>query len=335
MENITYKEEKKLWAKRMRSVFSHIGLSLFAYDASAILLMYIFTRALGAVMRYFSFEKGINFLYSTEYTWLSTLMFQYIIATGIFLFIMSRKKPIAVFEKEKKTIGVKSAVIIGVVCIAIMQIGSYMSSVLSVWVELIRGNPLESELSDLIMESDIFVVTIMCVIVGPILEEVMFRKCIIDRLRPFGEGFAVICSSLIFAIAHGNFLQVFYSFGLGALLAVLYLKTNNLKICIAYHVFVNFIGSVVPMLFLRAGVESALEALSFTPAFIAYMLYMVLLFLITAVGVLIIILTYKRVKYEKSVFDRITLAEKIKAFVLNPGMILVFLTAVCSFILSF
>lgn len=336
MENTVSQSEKKQTIKKMRAVFSHVGFSLFAYDLAVVLFTVGATFLIMRIMSFFGYsDLAEKLLGGAGYNWFATAVFQFIIATGIFLILIGLKKPVIAFDKTKRKLGLKQTVILAVVCISIMQIGAYISNVVSMVVEYVRGAPLESELNSLIMESDIFVVIIMCVIIGPILEEIIFRKCIVDRLRPFGEGFSVVCSALIFAIAHGNFLQVFYSFGLGALLAIIYLKTNNLKICIGYHMFVNFTGSVIPVLFLEAGVLQSAENMVFSPALTMFFMYMVLMFLITAAGILIMLLSFKNIKLQGCAIEGITLSDRVRAFVFNPGMILVFLTAVCSFILSF
>lgn len=73
-------------------------------------------------------------------------------------------------------------------------------------------------------------------------EELFFRKGIIDFSRKFGTTFALVCSSLIFAIGHFNVLQGIFAFLAGLVLGSLYLKTGNLKMSILLHFINNLVG---------------------------------------------------------------------------------------------
>ena len=40
-------------------------------------------------------------------------------------------------------------------------------------------------------------------LVGPVAEEVVFRGFIMDRLLPYGKGFAIVLSAVLFGVMHG------------------------------------------------------------------------------------------------------------------------------------
>ena len=95
METVENQIKKKQTIKRMRSVFSHIGLSLFAFDAVTIMLSVgaVFLVSLG--MKIFGYSELIDkVIESTEFQWISTAVFQFFIATVIFLALIRLKKPI-------------------------------------------------------------------------------------------------------------------------------------------------------------------------------------------------------------------------------------------------
>lgn len=77
----------------------------------------------------------------------------------------------------------------------------------------------------------------LCV-VAPVLEEFAFRGLVLHRWkRKFGLRSAVLWSSLIFGIAHPDFLGAF-AFGVG--MCVLYLRTQSLLLPIICHGVYNF-----------------------------------------------------------------------------------------------
>ena len=70
---------------------------------------------------------------------------------------------------------------------------------------------------------------------------------------PFGEKPAVILSGLAFGLIHGNLTQFFYAFGLGIAFGYIFVKTGKVKYPIILHMIINFLGSVVSVLVLNAG----------------------------------------------------------------------------------
>lgn len=97
-----------------------------------------------------------------------------------------------------------------------------------------------SEISELIYAEGWFVLILMAGIIIPIAEEMIFRALIYKRLRrSYGIGFALVISSLLFGIFHGNLVQGVYAFLLGLLLALIYEKWENIYLCMLYHMAAN------------------------------------------------------------------------------------------------
>ena len=80
-------------------------------------------------------------------------------------------------------------------------------------------------------------------LLAPVCEELCFRWMILRRLRPWGDGFAVCASALLFALVHGNLYQMLYAFAVGLVLGGILLHTGSLKGCILLHAGVNFISA--------------------------------------------------------------------------------------------
>ena len=79
------------------------------------------------------------------------------------------------------------------------------------------------------------------------MEELLFRKLLLDRVSVFGDRTAILLSGVVFGLAHGNFYQFFYAFGLGSIFAWVYLRTRRIRFSILLHVLINFCGSILPM----------------------------------------------------------------------------------------
>lgn len=104
----------------------------------------------------------------------------------------------------------------------------------------------DSAVDAFFLDTSIWVTILPTVILVPVCEELMFRKLILDRTAVYGKREAVLLSALLFALMHGNLSQVFYAFGLGLVLGMLYLNTRNLWYTIALHAFVNLMQGALP-----------------------------------------------------------------------------------------
>ena len=76
-----------------------------------------------------------------------------------------------------------------------------------------------------------------------ILEEMVFRGCVLRLLRPYGNWFAIIVSAATFGLMHGNLRQIPFAVIVGMVLGWLYVITDNIWIPISVH-FINNATSV-------------------------------------------------------------------------------------------
>ena len=77
-------------------------------------------------------------------------------------------------------------------------------------------------------------------ICGPILEELIFRGIVYNKLKTFNKPMtAIIFTSVIFGIIHNNIINAIYAFGVSFILIYLYEKYKTLKAPILMHIFLN------------------------------------------------------------------------------------------------
>lgn len=98
--------------------------------------------------------------------------------------------------------------------------------------------------------------TIATAIVPALVEEFACRGIVLGSLRKFGDGFAVVCSAVVFGIMHGNFQQIPFAFLVGLVLGFIAVKTDTIWIAVAVHFFNNFISVVLDYLFMDLSVPS-------------------------------------------------------------------------------
>lgn len=81
-------------------------------------------------------------------------------------------------------------------------------------------------------------------LLGPVLEELLYRGVLLQSMRKYSERFAIFLSALIFGLMHQNYQQFILGFLLGIPLAVVAVKYNSLIPSIITHIIVNTTASV-------------------------------------------------------------------------------------------
>ena len=115
-------------------------------------------------------------------------------------------------------------------------------------VGLLRGQTVENPVDNMADYPLALNLLLGCVI-APVCEEYLFRDLLLNRLRPYGERFAVWASALCFGLFHGNFSQFFYACAIGVLFAGVVLKTGRLRQAMLLHALINFVGTgLIPLL---------------------------------------------------------------------------------------
>ena len=93
---------------------------------------------------------------------------------------------------------------------------------------------------------NIYIALFGSVIIGPILEELVFRYLIYNNLNKFNKkNTSIILSSLIFALVHNGFINIVYAFIIGTILTIIYSKNKNIKEVIILHMIANFMSLLI------------------------------------------------------------------------------------------
>lgn len=90
--------------------------------------------------------------------------------------------------------------------------------------------------------SNYFICLIPMVILPAICEELLFRGLIFKGLKQHGKNFAIILTSLMFAIYHMSLQQTIYPILFGLVLTLTMFKENNIIYCILMHLTNNFLA---------------------------------------------------------------------------------------------
>ena len=93
---------------------------------------------------------------------------------------------------------------------------------------------------------NIYIALFGSVIIGPILEELVFRYLIYNNLNKFNnKNTSIILSSIIFALVHNGFINIVYAFIIGTILTIIYSKNKNIKEVIILHMVANIMSLLI------------------------------------------------------------------------------------------
>ena len=161
------------------------------------------------------------------------------ILTILFLIIFFRiRKKKLLFEANWNAVSVKDipyAIGLGVALVLFISFGF----------SLLPESLLESynQFSGMLTGDLTVVSLIYTVIAAPIVEEIIFRGLILSRLRKaMSVPIAIIISSLLFALAHGQALWMAYTFIVGCAFAIVDVKTNTITTSVLVHMLFNLLG---------------------------------------------------------------------------------------------
>lgn len=151
-------------------------------------------------------------------------------------YLLMKKIPAVVPEKRKMGFGNFMSAVAIMYCISI--IGSIISSVLNGFLSDTIDEVSTSGL-EILFENNFLFSALYCVILAPAIEELVFRKVLIDRLQCHSKKMAILVSGLSFGLMHGNLEQFFYTFFIGCFFAFIYTMTGKIKYCIGLHFLMN------------------------------------------------------------------------------------------------
>ena len=84
-------------------------------------------------------------------------------------------------------------------------------------------------------------------IIVPIMEEVLFRGLVYRRLKAYNDSWgSLLLAAAMFAVYHGNLVQIIFAFPMGMILIWVYRKWETLLAPVVFHITVN-LSSVIMM----------------------------------------------------------------------------------------
>ncbi|MBR1778949.1 MAG: CPBP family intramembrane metalloprotease [Clostridia bacterium] len=167
-------------------------------------------------------------------------------------------------------------------------------------------------------------------VVPAIAEEFVFRGVILNELKPYGGKFAVVASSLLFALLHGNIEQFLFAFLLGLYFGYIALQEGSIVPTVIIHFLNNFLVGISTLFKSNEEISAVLSAVYLVLSIIS-LVYILYFALKNILKVKFKVLSF----FKKSSADNnFKLSDKWNAFIFNPGMALFIMEVLALFYFS-
>lgn len=130
-----------------------------------------------------------------------------------------------------------------------------------------------ADTAEAIYGSGLFVQIIAAGIICPIVEEMIFRGLVYNRLRKVSSVMvAAVISALLFGIYHGNWVQAPYAFIIGMLCVYVYEKYKSIAAPILLHISANMLSVIISFMVTTTTVQDEIAV----PVFTQIVVYLVM-----------------------------------------------------------
>ncbi len=248
MDSLEYTSLPQYAESEAKKAYRNAGTALFAF----IVATQISAIALSVIAALF-FPRVID----TDWFILALNFVAIYCAGAPLFFVVIQNVPAAPLVKKK--MGAGSLICAAVIAISCIYIFNIITVGITSLLEEIFDTTFPSRLDETLENANLWLAILSTVIIAPIMEELIFRKMLCDRLAPYGEWQAVIFSALAFSLFHTNLQQMLYAFALGCLFGVIYVRTGKIIYTVILHAVVNFVGSVPGLLLLRSDLIDVLD----------------------------------------------------------------------------
>jgi CAAX amino terminal protease family. len=241
-------------------------------------------------------------------------------------------------KPEEHEIKLKYMIQFYIIIYFLMMSANILGTILISITESSLGITIENSTIELIQKQKLLPSFIFTVILGPICEEMAYRKVLIDKLGQYNKRYAILLSGIMFGLFHTNLHQFFYATMIGFVFAYIYSISGRIRYSIILHMTFNFINGFIPMMLIKHMDIEAIEELSgqstsdpevmeklmefvSNPAFALFLLYMFVLFVVWIAGLILFIMNVKRMRVNDTNSPLPIGTGRSVAFI-NVGMIL-------------
>lgn len=315
-----------------KTLFNRVGLSIALYIGIAVGVQYVLMLVISTFF---------PVLYYKELTqWLISLLPMYVVALPASRAVLKTLPERKLFQNDMKS---GTWLQMFLMMVALMYIGNIIGTIITSVLGNGTGLDFTVPVEEMISGSNLLSVFVFSVLLAPLVEEYLFRKLLIDRLIVTGDKTAIIVSSLIFAVMHGNIAQFCYTFAVGLILAYVYIRTGKMRYNVGLHMLFNFCGGFIPAIFMKYvdidtlvnyAMQGNLGAIvHYAAPLLGFLVYELCMIAMGIAGFVLLICRRKRIVLRQGELP-LKAKEVAKQFFTTPGMLLWIVGGVVLFVMN-
>lgn len=223
-------------ASDLRQDVFKISLSLCIYPALCSFIASIFLGIYSNQSSLNGDELAAAFLKSGYYPvyMLTIALVPLLVCILVLCLLLKRKTTVLVLKPSCKKSDFFSLLVSGLIILPAVAVASVVSQKV---LEFFEVNLSQIEVPSGRLATVIFILS--HAVLAPVLEELLFRCVILERLRRYGDLFAVLASSLLFSLLHASFESYLPAFVSGVVLALLAVYTGSMLCPLILHILNN------------------------------------------------------------------------------------------------
>lgn len=237
-------QEKKNDKKILKTIGALCGFSIVVYFIMSTLigLFVAFLYSKTSMNLEFIYEQGLG---SWAFSSIATVLFIGLPFLGTYMVL--RKKKITGILPLGTTYNPKASTYLVIAFLPLTLLSTFLINFISLMIQSFMGVEFSSGMEDMAVTSakDFLFMTLFVAVIPAILEEIAIRGVLLQPLRRFGDGFAIVVSAVIFSLLHGNMVQVPYTVIAGIYFGYVMVATGSLWPSIILHFFNNFYSVMI------------------------------------------------------------------------------------------
>lgn len=207
------------------------------------------------------------------------------IAMGLVMLLLWKKPSYfrqIIFVQGKKMTG-RDFLLITVIFLVGQQLFQWWYLLLE-WISNLLGVSLDAILESGNVDTHSVPMYLYACLLGPVAEEILFRGLVLRSLQPYGKKFAIVVSSLLFGLFHGNLMQAPFAFVVGLVMGYVAME-YHIGWAVALHLINNLLfADLLPRI------------LAFLPQGADDLILTVFLLVCTLAAVVILILRWREIR---------------------------------------
>lgn len=206
----------------LRKDANRVGRGLLCYTIINFLVIFvdIFIRVAKVYLsasNELEIEAGLDLLLKYTETAATSMIVGVLIGTLYMVFLFRKHISFKSFFTKQKDMSIKQFISLLCIFMGCQFIFNLGSSLIEKLFNLF-GYTMMAEIESASMLSTTFSMFIYAGVIGPIVEEILYRGIVIKCFEKYGKVFAIVISAILFGIMHTNLPQGAFAFGVGLVL---------------------------------------------------------------------------------------------------------------------